>query len=121
MAIRVEKPHGNLTTRPAPPFKRDCGTLLAQPLAHVEDFGERSNLESYVMQLRVARSPSAGADQRNRMMIGMAAQERKAAGLQIFGIDFAHFKSQDLRIEKQRTLQVGYLQYNMAETANLKA
>src|SRR6266508_5261125 len=104
MAIGIEKLHRDLTTRSAPPFKRDCGTLLAQPLAHVEDFGERSNLESDVMQLCMSRPSSAGANQRNRMMIGMATQERKAAGLQIFGVDFGHFKSQDLRIEKQRPL-----------------
>src|SRR5215470_4456676 len=72
MAVGVEKLHGDLTTRPAPPFKRDRGTLFAQPLAHVEDLGHRSNLESDVMQLCMARLPRAGADQRNRMMIGMA-------------------------------------------------
>src|SRR2546430_15315553 len=66
------------------------------------------------------RSPCTGADQGDRMMIGMAAQERKAAGLQLFRIDFGDLKAQDLRVEKQRTLQIGDLQDNMAETANLE-
>jgi hypothetical protein len=62
-----------------------------------------------MVQLRMARLPRTGADQRDRMMIRMAAQERKATGLQILGIDFGHFKSQGLRIEEQRTFQIGDL------------
>lgn len=92
MAVGIEKLHGDLTTRPAPPFKRNCGTPFAQPLAHRKDLLDRSDLESDVMQLRMARSPRAGADQRNRMMIGMATQKCKAAGLQLFRIDFGDFK-----------------------------
>jgi hypothetical protein len=88
MAIRVEKLHGDLTTRPAPPFKRDRRTLLAEPLAHGKNLLDRSDLESNMVQLRMARLPRTGADQRYRMMIGMAAQERKATGLEILGIDF---------------------------------
>ena len=71
MAVGIKKLHGNLTARAAPSFKRDRSTVFAQPLAHVEDFGHRSDLESNVMQLRMERLPRATADQRDRMMIGM--------------------------------------------------
>lgn len=93
MAIGIEKLYGDLTTRPAPPFKRDCGLPFAQPLAHWKDLLDRPDLESDVMQLRMARWPRASADQRNRMMIGMAAQKCKAAGLQLFRIDLGQFKA----------------------------
>jgi hypothetical protein len=64
--------------------------VLAQLFSHVQDLVKRRHLESDVMQFFMMRSPRAGADQRNRMMIGMTAQECKSAGLQIFGIDFSH-------------------------------
>jgi hypothetical protein len=38
MAIGIEKLHGDLTTRPAPPFERDRGTLFVQPLAHAPPY-----------------------------------------------------------------------------------
>ena len=57
MAIGIKKLHRDLTASPAPPFKRNRGTLFAQPLARVKDFGERSNLESDVMQLCMPNRP----------------------------------------------------------------
>ena len=93
MAIGIKKLHRDLTAGPPPPFKRNRGTLFAQPLAHCKDLLDRPDLESDMVQLFMLRARRSVPDQRNRVMIGMAAQERKSAGLQVFRIDFGHFKA----------------------------
>jgi hypothetical protein len=84
MAVGIKKLHGDLTTRAAPPFKRDCRTLFAQPFAHVEDFGERSNLESNVMQLcmgGIAPRRSRPAQSNDDRCGSARTQSRRAADL----------------------------------------
>jgi hypothetical protein len=101
MAIGIKKLYRDLTTGPAAPFKRDRDTLFPQPLAHCEDLLDRPDLESDMVQLFMLRERRSVANQRNGVMIGMAAQKCKSAGLQVFRINLSHFKSQNLRVEKQ--------------------
>ena len=120
MTIRIEKLDGDLATGAATTLESYRGAVLALALADNKDLVNASNLEGNVVQLFMLRPAGSAANQGNRMMIGTTVEKRKAAGLEVLGINLRHFESQDLRIKKQRTLQISDLQDNMPETANLE-
>ena len=121
MAIGIEKLDCDLTAGPAAAFECDCDTPFAQPLARGKHFVNGRYFESNMMESRRLRQAQSRASEGNCVMIRAAAQECESSRLQILGINFGDCECQNLRMEKQGTLQVGDPQHDMAETANLRA
>src|SRR5512145_986223 len=54
------------------------------------------------------------------MMVGVAAQERHAAGHQLFGVNVRDFETEHLRVEGGSALKIGDLQYHVAYFGDMK-
>src|SRR5438067_13500540 len=73
-----------------------------------------------MMQLSIGIFAVACADQRKAMVIRVAAQKHHAAGHHIFGIDVRDFEAENSGVEIRGPFEIGYLQYHMADLADIK-
>src|SRR5262245_17469880 len=78
IAVRVPKFHGNLASGPPPSLEDDRNASLSQPLPRLEDLVECGHLEREVVEA-ARRSLDCAADQRDAVMVGVAAEEHHAA------------------------------------------
>ena len=120
MVVRIAEFYGDLTTSPAASFKIDLNLIGAQAITSPDNFGQCGNFKGEVMQLFVRRSSLAGADQRQAMMVGIAAQKNHPARHHCFRVNVGNFEPQYLGVKSGGFLQVADLQHDMTEFTDMK-
>src|SRR6266436_8007093 len=120
MIVGVAKLDGNLTAGTATSLEIDLRAMRAQAVARMDDLGQGRELESEMVQFPVRVFPITGADQRQTVMIRVAAQKNHTARHQLFGVDIRDLEPQHLGVKGGGSFQVAYLQDDMAQLADMK-
>src|SRR5205823_1310468 len=118
MAVGIEELHRDLDTGAPAAFEHDRHAMLAQALASMEDFVQRIDLERHVVQLALFRWSRHRADERDAMMVRVAAHEHHATRHHLLGIDIRYGEAQDPGIESDGLRQVPRPQNHMADLAD---
>jgi hypothetical protein len=72
------------------------------------------------MQFPIRVLAVTGADESEAMMIGVATQKHHAAGHHLFRVNVRDFEAQDLRVKFRGAFEIGYLQDDVADFADMK-
>src|SRR5919108_4328784 len=94
--------------------------VRAQAIARADNVDKSRHLKGKVMQLFITGLPFAGADQRQTMMIGIAAKKNHSARHHLLGIDVRNFEAQDPRIKCSGFFEIAHLQDYMAQLGDMK-
>ena len=89
----------DLATGTAAASKVDFCAVLPQMVMCPHDFVQRGDLKGDMVEVRIRRRLPQRADQRDPVMIRVAAQKDHAAGHHLFGINVRNLKAQDLGVE----------------------
>jgi hypothetical protein len=73
-----------------------------------------------MVQFPVRVFPIAGADQRQTVMVRIAAQKDHTSRHHFLGVDVGHFETQHLGVKSGGFFQVAHLQDDVAELADMK-
>ena len=116
MAVGIQELDRDLAAGAAAALEDDLGAVLLQVIAGAEHLVERGELEGEVMQrlLGLAAAGSA-ADQRQAMVIAVAAQEHHAARHHVAGIDVGDPEAQHLGVEALGRFEVGDIDHGVAD------
>ena len=120
MVVRIAEFYGDLAAGPAAALKIDLNLIRAQAITGPDDFGECRDFKCEVMQLFVRGLSFAGADQRQAMMVCVAAQKNHPARHHRFGINIGDSQAEHLGVKSGGFLQVTDLQDDMTELADMK-
>jgi hypothetical protein len=120
MIIRIAKFDRDLTTGAATPFEVDFCIRRAQTVARAEDLGKGRHFERKMVQLAIGILPIAGADQSQTMMICIATQKHHAAGHHVFRVYIGYLEPEHLCVEFGGSFEIAYLEYDMADLADMK-
>ena len=120
MVVRIAEFYGDLAAGPAAAFKIDLNLIGAQAITGPDDFGECRDLKCEVMQLFVGGLSFAGADQRQAMMVCIAAQKNHPARHHCLRVNIGNFEAQHLGIKSGGFFQVADLQDYVTELADVK-
>src|SRR4029077_7533768 len=120
MIVGIAKLDGNLAAGTATSLEIDFHVSGAQTVAGADDFRQGRYFESEMVQFPVRVFPVAGTHQSQTVMIRVAAQKDHAARHHLFGVDIGYFEAEHLGVEGGGSFQVGYLQDDMAQLADMK-
>jgi hypothetical protein len=120
MVVRIAELYGDLATGPAAALKIDLNLIRAQAITSAYNFGECGNFKGEVMQLFVRRLALAGANQRQAMMVCIAAQKNHSARHHCLRVNIGNFEAQHLGVKSGGFFQVADLQDYMTELADVK-
>ena len=123
VAVRVAEFDGDLGAGAAPALEQDLDAMGLQMGARLQHLVDGGDLERHVMHAGAPRSgirPLAGADQGDAVMVRVAAHEDHAAVHHRVGIDVRDPEAEDAGVEIDRALQVGDVEHDMADLADVE-
>jgi hypothetical protein len=120
MVVRIAELYGDLATGAPASFKIDLNLIGAQTITSPDDFGECRDFKGEVMQLLIGGLALAGTDQRQAMMVRVAAQENHSARHHCLRVNVGDFEAEHLSVKRSGFFQVPDLQHDMAELADVK-
>ncbi len=116
--IGIAKFDGDLTTGAAPAGKVDLDPMPAQMVVRPHDLIEGGHLEGDMVEVGIRRRLFQRTDQRDPVMVRVAAQKHHAARHHLLGIDVRDLQPEELGVEPGRPLHVAHVEHDMTKLAD---
>ncbi len=116
--VRVAEFDRELTSGAPPPDEIYRDPVAAQMVARPDDLVEGCDLKRDVVELDIRRFGLHRADERNAVMVRVAAQEDHAAGHHLFRIDVRNLEAEHLGVESRRALHVAHVENDVSQLAD---
>ena len=120
VVVGVEKLDRDLAAGAPASVEDDLHAVGLQVRARPHHLVEARDLEGEMVELVAVRGPAGAADERHAVMVGVAAQERHAAGHHGLGIDVRDLETEDPGVEVDRPPDVLHHQHHVADLPDLE-
>jgi hypothetical protein len=116
--VRIAKFDSDLATGSAAAGEIDLDAVPAQMVVRPHDLVEGRDLEGEMVEVEISRLLCHRADERDSVMIGVAAQKDHAPGHHLLRIDVRDLKPEHFGVEPRRAFDVAHVQDDMAQLAD---
>ena len=116
--VRIAEFDRELTSCAPPPDEIYRDPMAAQMVARPNDLVEGCDLERDMVELDIIRFGLQRADERNAVMVGVAAQEDHAAGHHLLRIDVRNLEAEHLGVEPCGPLDVAHIENDVSQLAD---
>jgi hypothetical protein len=120
MVVRIAEFYSDLAAGPPAALEINLNMIGAQAITGPDDFGECRDFKCEVMQLFISGLSFAGADQRQAMMVCIAAQKNHSAWHHCLRVNIGNIEAQHLGVKSGGFFQIADLQDYMTELADMK-
>ena len=120
MSVGIAKLDGDLTARAPASLEIDRHLVLAQVIARTQHFIERRHLEGQMIEIVRGRRVLEGSDQRNAVVIGIAAHEHHAAFHHLVRVDIRHAKAEHAGVEAHAAIEIRHVEHHVPDLVDLE-
>src|SRR5262249_6054147 len=118
MIVRIAELDRELTAGAPPSGEIYLDPVPAEVVACPDDFVERCDLEGDMIELDIRRFGRHGTDERNAVMVRVAAQENHAARHHLRRVDVGDLEAEYLGVEPRRPLDVMHVDNDVSQLSD---